>query len=143
MKISDGIQNIFNLLEFVNTNFDNLKLFVLDIKEHAPCVTYDEQQKKFNLSANFLKENINYTDNFAAYNGKVKIMFNHTVSLRMTRGSQDIVENYVKQLKEEFGDFEHPPEMKNKETFYTFKKSVNIAEHFKLNYEVQLICYDN
>ena len=129
-------------MEFLDTTFVNLKFLTFAFGEYAPRLKYNKSQKSFNRSPNSFKNFLNYGDKLAAYNGKLRIKFNHRLRVPIFHTSARSVEDYMKELKKEFHDFEYSSKIEFLSSYYYYKKSSNVRDNIELNVELQLI-YDH
>ena len=118
--------------------FINLKLLKVDFTEHRSNIVYDNDQGDFDTSLEVLKSIVNYEDKFVNYKGKVKVELNHYIELNISSTSKEPVEEYIEKLKKELQNPEYLSWVECNTVFYRFRKSSNVVENVKLNYEFQL-----
>ena len=122
----------------MNTKFTNLKLLKVDFTEHRSNIVYDNNQGNFDTSLESLRNIVNYEDKFVNYKGKVKVELNHYIELNISSTLKEPVEEYIEKLKKELQNPEYVSWIEYNTIFYRFRKSSNVVENVKLNYELQL-----
>ncbi|KAE9547423.1 hypothetical protein FO519_009365 [Halicephalobus sp. NKZ332] len=130
-------QKIFDFLKFLNKKFTNLKLLSLNFKEFYRAV-YNNNQGSFDISPDSLINIVNYINQLATYNQRVKVKFNYEIEFAMNYDPRGFAEKCCFELIEKFQTFKYSFWNDGQRTHYRLKKAGNIAENFWLNISVHM-----
>ncbi|KAE9554336.1 hypothetical protein FO519_002446 [Halicephalobus sp. NKZ332] len=138
-KIDQSVnpQRVLEFLGFVNMNLVNLKLLEIHLGDYNIENTIVIHEGNFKISPHSIKSMVDYENELAAYNGRVKVIFNHKIRFNMRLSSDNAVEDYLKEAKGELKGFEYCPDIKCWGSYHEFKKFGNITENFELNLEIK------
>ena len=120
-------QGFVQFLEFLNTKFTKLNLFIFNNHIDGGELIYDDYNG-FNMPPSVIQNLLDYKDKFSAYNNRINTKLRLTYEFKISTIPNEIVQNYIEQLGDKLSGFGKSSWMQNRTTYYEFRKFNRITE---------------